>query len=173
MRLSLSVNGSTRVIASLAVPGYLSAHLNMHDRPNESDYSKKVRVVGIDTSVETENVSLNWPEIDLEVNDVVELRVLEEGTGDAPTEIRRSSEAPSNLFSSVELARDLLRLVSDFETRLMLLLSKSEAEEPADESKKLRNAVGHVVYELGNRLLYPIFRRHKELIPEKLKGELF
>jgi hypothetical protein len=42
MRLSLSVNGSTRVIASLAVPGYLSAHLNMHDRPNESDYSKKV-----------------------------------------------------------------------------------------------------------------------------------
>jgi hypothetical protein len=89
------------------------------------------------------------------------------------THLRKSADLPSNLFSSVELARDLLRLVSDFETRLMLLLSKSEAEEPADESKKLRNAVGHVVYELGNRLLYPIFRRYKELIPEKLKGELF
>jgi hypothetical protein len=144
----------------------------MQDRPKEQDYSKKVRVVGIDTSVETENVILNWPEIDLEVNDVVELKVLEEGEGNAPAEIRRSSGSPTNLFSSIELAKELMLLVSDFEKRLMNLLSKSEAEEPDDEYKKLRAAVGHVVYQLGDQLLYPVYRRHKELIPDELKGEL-
>jgi hypothetical protein len=49
MRLSLSVNGAAPIIASLAGPGYLSAHLNMSDRPKESENSKSVRIVGTET----------------------------------------------------------------------------------------------------------------------------
>jgi hypothetical protein len=29
-----------------------------------------------------------------------------------------------------------------------------------------------VAWEVGENLLYPVYRRHKELIPEELKGEI-
>lgn len=172
MRLSLSVNGDHNLIASIAGPGYLNAHLNMHDRPKEGDRSQIVRIVGTDTSSEAENIRLEWPAVDLKIGDTVELRVLREGEGDAPSEIRRSSEAPSNLFTNTELARELLQLVSDFDAGLLQLLARSEKVEPLDEHKRVRTAVGHVITELGHLLLYPIYRRHKELVPEEMKGEL-
>jgi hypothetical protein len=43
MRLSLTVNGTTRTIASLQGPGFLNAHVNMSDRPKEAERSNKVR----------------------------------------------------------------------------------------------------------------------------------
>jgi len=98
--------------------------------------------------------------------------VLTDGEGDPPTATRRSSELPTNLFSSVDLAKELIQIVSDYETRLMALVEKSEKTEPPDEHKKFTKAVGNVLYEHGASLLYPIYRRHKELIPENLKGEL-
>ncbi len=115
---------------------------------------------------------MRWPEFDLKVGDVVELRILPDGEGDAPREARRSSEVPSNLLSSAELAKELLQIVSDFDTRILELLTKSEQTEPEEEHKKLNRAVGSVVVEVGQRLLYPVYRRHKELIPDDLKGEL-
>ena len=54
----------------------------------------------------------------------------------------------------------------------MELLPKSEKAESGEEHKKFKLAVGAVVYELGQQLLYPVFRRHKELVPEEFKGEL-
>jgi len=172
MRLSLSVNGTSHLVASVPGAGYLNAHLNMHDRPKENERSSKICFVGTDTSAETENLSLRWPEFDLKVGDVVELRILPDGEGDAPREARRSSEVPSNLLSSAELAKELLQIVSDFDTRILELLTKSEQTEPEEEHKKLNRAVGSVVVEVGQRLLYPVYRRHKELIPDDLKGEL-
>ena len=172
MRLSIAVNGVSRYTASLQGPGYLSAHLNMHDRPKENDRSKRVRIEGTETQ-ETETVWLKWPAVDLNVGDTVELRILPDvGEGDAPTESRTSGESPSNLFSNVDLAKELLQIILDCETRLMELVSRSEQAEPADEYKKIARAVGSVVYEHGAHLLYPVYRRHKSLIPEELKGEL-
>src|SRR6266567_2524239 len=87
-------------------------------------------------------------------------------------EIRRSSESPYTLFSSTELAKELLRTVSEFERRLTELRYKSEEMEPTDEHKKFTAANATLAWELGQNLLYPVYRRHKELIPEELKGEL-
>lgn len=171
MRLSLSVNGAHPVVASVSGPGFLSAHLNIHDRPKEDDHSIKVRISGHQTA-ETETISMSWPTADLNLGDLVELRILPEGEGDVPTKVSKSSEVPSNLFSNTELAKEMLQLVSDFEDRLSELVSKSEKVEPSDEHKKLSKAVIGVAYEIGELLISPIYRRHKELIPEKLKGEL-
>ena len=156
MRLSLSVNGAAPIVASLPGQGYLSAHLNMNDRQTE----------------ETETVYLNWPTLNLEIGDVVELRVLPNGNGDPPSEIRRSSESRDNLFSSAELANELLKAVSNFERRLTGLLRKSKETEPADECRKFISANTAVSWELGQNFLYPVYPRHKELIPEELKREL-
>lgn len=172
MRLSVSVNGVVCSVASLPRAGYLNAHLNMHDLPKESDRCRKLRVVGTDTSQETETVRLEWTTVDLDIGDVVELRILPDGEGDTPSKLRRSSEAPSNLFSSPDSSKELLQLVADYDTRLMELVDRSKMTESAEEHKKLTMAVGAVLYEHGERLLYPVYRRHKELIPEALKGEL-
>lgn len=172
MRLSLKVNGSPRVVAAVNGPGYLSAHLNLCERPKVNDYSKTVRIVGIQT-LEVETVRLEWPEFDLQVGDTAELSLLNDGAGDPPSALRRSSESPQNLFSNPELAREVLSVVSDFESRLTQMLDKSRAIESAEEHKRFALAVGYVVAQLGDSLLSPIYRRHKELLPDGLKGKLF
>jgi hypothetical protein len=170
MRLSMNVNGSTPIVASVPGAGYLSAHLNMKNRPKENESGISVTISGTETK-ETETVRLKWPILDLKVGDAVELRVLPEGQGDAPTSVRRSSESPYNLLSSPELARELLNVISEFEQRLTDLRLKSQDTEPPDEYKKFESALATVAWELGQNLLYPVYRRHKELIPDELKGE--
>jgi hypothetical protein len=54
----------------------------------------------------------------------------------------------------------------------MQLLEKAKKTEPAEDCKRFERACGSAAFELGENLLYPIYRRHKELIPEDLKGEL-
>jgi len=126
----------------------------------------------VDRTLETETEHFEWPSFELQTNDAVELRVLDNGDGDAPMTVRRSSDSPQNLFANVELAKELLTLVSDFESRLLNFLRTAEKNEAPEEHKKLTSAVGRVVWELGNDLLYPVYRRHQELVPEQLRGEL-
>jgi hypothetical protein len=171
MRLSMAVNDGNPIVASVPGPGYLSAHLNMTDRPKDNEDKKDVRLVGMETR-ETETVHLKWPSIELKVGDVVQLRVLPDGEGSEPSDVRKSSESPYNLFSNFELAKELLQAVSEFEGRLSKLKEKSEKLEPPDEHKRFTCALGTIVWELGENLLHPVYRRHKELIPEALKGEL-
>jgi len=95
----------------------------MSDRPKEGKHSNKVRIQGSHTA-ETETTSMKWPAVELQIGDVVELRILP--GGDAPSEVRNWSESPSNLFSSGELAKELLEMVSDFEKRLRKFLENCE-----------------------------------------------
>lgn len=171
MRLFLKVNDGPRVTAAVDGPGYLSAHLNIHGHPKNNDYSKVVQIVGIET-FETETVQSKWPKFDLKEGDTVELHLLKDGEGDPPVEIRKSSESPRNLFSNSELAKEVLSEVSAFERQLMQILDKSKNTEPTDEHKRVARAVGEVLAQLGDSLLYPIYRRHKQLIPDEFKGEL-
>ncbi|HKT68854.1 MAG TPA: hypothetical protein VJP83_05420, partial [Terriglobales bacterium] len=79
--------------------------------------------------METETAYIDWQKLDLQVGDTVEIRLLEDGEGDTPIAVRRSSESPRNLFSRPDLAKELLALVSDFEARLMQLVDRSEKTE--------------------------------------------
>ena len=170
MRLSLKINGDLRVVAAMEGSGYLSAHLIMRDRPEENGQSNTVRIKGIQT-LETETIHSAWPNFRLLAGDIVELAVLDDGSGDEPTKVTKSSDSPSNLFANAELAQEVLGLVSEFENRLIALIQKSDKSEPEHEHKKFAGAAGHVLAEMGDRLLYPIYRRHKELVPNELKGE--
>lgn len=171
MRLSLAVNGKTQSIASLQGAGFLNAHINLSDRPKEDERANTVRMQGRQTA-ETETVSMQWPTVEVHVGDVLEFRILPEGDGDAPIEIRKSTDAPSNLLSDHGLAKELLAVVSEFDKRLNEFLEKSQKIESGEEYSKVRRAIGAVMYETGQQLLYPIFRRHKGLIPPELQGEL-
>ena len=143
----------------------------MADRPKENEHRRTVRAVGIETR-ETETIYMKWPQLDLQVGDIVEVQILPEGEEDAPKERKASSEAPFNLLASMGLAKEVVDAISEFEKNLMQLLGKAKETEPAEDSRKFERACGSVAFELGENLLYPIYRRHKELIPENLKGEL-
>lgn len=170
MRLSVAVNGTAPLTASLAGVGYMKAILNMHNIPKEQDFSTKLKVDAIDTSEATENERMNWGTISLSVGDVVELRILEDGPGDPPAEQTKSSQMPTNLLSQCALAKEVVDVVADCDMRLSELLEKARESEPAEEYEKFSRAVRYVIYGHG-ALLYPIYRRHKELIPNELKGE--
>ena len=172
MRISLSINGNPQYTASLSGAGYLNAHLNVRNRFKENDLSAVVRMHATDTSQETENVSMDWPAIPLHAGDVVELKLLPPGEGDPPSQTRRTSEDPRNLFARAENAAELIKIVSEFEARLMDLVSRFEQTEPPDEFAKFQRAVGSVVWELGAAFLFPVYRRHQHLVPDEMKGEL-
>ena len=82
----------------------------MSDRPKDNE-RKTIRLDGNETR-EAETVHLKWPSVELKVGDVVELRVLPDGEGNEPSEVRSSSKSPYSLFSNAELAKELLQAVS-------------------------------------------------------------
>jgi hypothetical protein len=172
MRLEANLNGTAKYVAQISGAGFLSAHLNLSNRPKEGTTSSVLRVEGFDTNAPTETISLKWPEIALAPGDVVLLKVLEDGPADPPITRRGTSESPSNLFSDPNLAKELLSFVGDFEQHLFDLLEKSESIEPAEEHKKFKRAVGHAIADLGEHLLSPVYRRHPKLVPETMRGEL-
>jgi len=169
MRLSLSINGARHCVASLPQSGFLSAHVNLADRSKA--VSGRVQVVGYDTSKSGETISLKWPTADISVGDSIEIKILDEGEGNPPENMRRSTEPELGLFVNVSTAKRLLDLVYEFENALMQVASEAKDLEPGEE-RKLGLAITGIVDELGNKLVYPIYRQHKDLIPEALQGDI-
>ena len=92
---------------------------------------------------------MHWPAMPLHAGDVVELKLMQPGEGDPPSETRRTSEDPRNLFASAENAAELVKIVSDFETRLMELVSRSEQTEPSEEFVKFPAGSGNCGLGIG------------------------
>lgn len=169
MRIALSLGGKLQYTASLEGTGFLSAHLNLANR-TEDGVSKRVRVNGYDTNSPTETVSLSWPELKLDVGDVVQLEILGEGPGDPPVQRRSTTESPTNLLSNAAVAKELLAACRHFESRLLEIMKNASTIEPEEEYRKLKLAIGNVFMDLGEHMLSPVYRRHPELIPEPMKG---
>ncbi len=171
MRLSVALNGEHQLTASVEGSGYLNAHLNMRNFPKDQDFSKQLRVNAVDTSEPRENLRMNWEKISLSEGDVIEIRILGDGTGDPPTQQTKSSDDPRNLLTQYELAEEVINVIAECEKRLWELTERAQESEPKEEFEKFRRAVGEVIYVHG-ALLYPIYRRHKKLIPKELEGDL-
>ena len=63
MRIAASLGGKLQYTASLEGAGFLSAHLNLANRPKESVTRRVIRVQGYDTNSPTETVSLSGPKL--------------------------------------------------------------------------------------------------------------
>ena len=172
MRLSLTVNAGKPILASLKSVGYLSAHLNLTKEPEKEQMAGRVWLHAIDVSEEPNSVSSEWEGGAVSAGDKIEILVLADGDADPPTEIRRSSESPKNLFSSVEQARMLLSAISACDKELMGIIERARESEPPEEFQKIAGAVGRIVYDLDHYLISPTLRRHPELLVEAKEKKL-
>jgi hypothetical protein len=93
-----------------------------------------------------------------------ELQVLAEDPED-PSEDANSAEPVTHLLTDKELAKELQRAVNVFEARLAQLVKRAEEREPPEEYANFKRAAGQVFSDLGERLLFPLYRRHRELTP--------
>jgi len=166
MRLALKVNDRNPIRASLQSNGYLSANLNLTKEPEREEATGRVWLQAIDESEEPNSVSSDWEGGALSVGDKVEILVLSDGDADPPTEIRRSSESPKNLFSSMEQARMLLSAISSCDKELMGIIDRARESEPPDEFRKIARSIGGIIYDLDRCLISPTLRRHPELFVE-------
>lgn len=166
MRVQVSVNGGPPVKASLISKGWLSVHLNLstNNGATPSDASFFVHAIG--NSQEPNSVSSHWDLQGLSIGDTAKVEVLDDGETDSPTKVERSTERSTNLFSSVDHARQLLSAISACDKELNAVLERSQAAEPEDEFKKIALAIAGIIVELDRNLIQPTIRRHPELLPE-------
>ena len=171
MRLSISVNNRPPVTGSLTAAGWLSAHLNLrHDGSDEQ--SNRASIVAMNTSEAPNTVHSHWEAGPLAVGDNIEVKILPDGESDPPTDVRRTSGSPQNLFSDVEQARMLLAAIKSCDQVLMEVLRRASAVEPPDELKKIELAIASVSVEFDRKLISPMIRRHPELLAEAEALEL-
>ena len=104
--------------------------------------------------------------------DVVTLRLLGDGPSTLPAKRTTTSDHPANLFADPGLAAEVLAACKEFESRLGAILERSKTLEPAEDHAKFLRAFAHLASELGDRLLYPIYRRHSALVPDDLRGDM-
>src|ERR1700694_2999960 len=142
MRVQIAVNDGVPVRASLSSNGWLSVHLNFQTGDQAESSSGSIQAVSIDCSNEPNSVHSVWDIGKLSVGDKAEIRVVADGEADPPTEVTRSTQSPSNLFSNVDEARRLLKAISACDKELIAVIEQSQTVEPEDEFKKIATAIG-------------------------------
>ena len=167
MRIEALLNTDSCCTAGISTPGYVSAHLNH----SKTSGIASLTLVAIEAH-ETESVHLEWPVVTLKEGDVVTLRLLADGPSTEPAKTSRTSDHPANLFADQNLAAQALEACREFENRLGAILERSRTLEPPEEHAKFLGAVGYLASELGDKLLYPIYRRHSALVPDDLRGDI-
>jgi hypothetical protein len=123
-------------------------------------------VQAIDYRDEPNSVNSVWELGALSVGDKAEVRLLTDGETDQPTQVERSTERSSNLFSNVDQARELLLAISACDKALVGVLDSSRTAEPEDEYKKVVQAIGGILADFDRNLIQPTLRRHPELVDE-------
>ncbi|MDE3201963.1 MAG: hypothetical protein KGN79_13695 [Acidobacteriota bacterium] len=169
MRLQVSINNEVPVRASLQAQGWLSAQLNLSSHDNDGG---RLSVRAIDSSDEPNSTHSIWELGTLSIGDSVQIQILNDGEADPPTAVRRTSDSPKNLFTSVDLARELLTAISICDKELSRVLESSRSTEPKDEFQKIAEAMSSIIVDLDLRLIQPTLRRHPELIAEAREMKL-
>jgi len=171
MRLKLLINEKCEYTAQIRGNGYLSGHLNLYKRKGKTK-NGIVRIVGYETK-KTETRCLEWSEKVIGVGDKIEFNVLANGNSNNPKKIRVSSEDKYTLFKKLENGKKVKKLVTNFMNDLQKILLEIKKSENKKECRKFRLSIGHVMAEIMQRILDPIYRKHSKLIPKVLQGELF
>lgn len=173
MKLKISINGKKEIITCIDGYGHLGAHLNIYKHRKETKPSS-VFVSGHDTNEETVTKHYNWAERELKTGDKVEIEILTDSdveASDEPDTTYLSSDEKYTLLENANLAKELKSMILDFEKNLFNMLDNVNDCESEDELKKYKRSLGKILMSNAENILYPLYRKHTDLIPDELRGK--
>jgi hypothetical protein len=173
MKLKLSIKGKKEIITCIEGHGHLGAHLNIHNHRKE-EKPPSVFVSGHDTNDESVTKHYNWAERELKIGDKVEIEVLTDSgneESDEPDKTYLSSDERYTLLENANLAKELKGMILDFEKNLFYMFDNVKDCESEDELKKYKRSLGKILMSNAENILYPLYRKHSDLIPDELRGK--
>ena len=169
MKLAISHNNNSPVIAEVTSSGYLGVHLNLR-RSDENTESGSLKISGYDLTDEESTKSIEWTGFEVQANDTIQIEVSPKGQASDPESTRFSNENKAYQNLSEEQAIKLLKEFKGQESALIATLDHAKTSLGEDDAKQLSIFIGHVLAAYYQKLLTPIYRSHPMLIPHDLKG---
>jgi hypothetical protein len=160
MQLTLRVNNGSAVTGAVGTKGILSAGVTVLVPADGKEIDAKASIRAF------EGDSSAWKIDNLSVGDKIEIEILPGTDADPPSETRRGCEEPMWLFSDPVQARNALAAIRICNEQLQGVLRAAGGAEPHDEAIKVQRAIAWLVQNLGAHLIYPIVRRHPDLLSE-------
>ena len=160
MQLTLRVNGERAIKGAVVRKGILSAGVMIIVPADGKEITAKASIRAFDGD------SSEWRVENLSVGDKIEIEIVPGTEADPPTETKQSSKEPMLLFSEPDQARNALAAAHICNEQLQGILRAAGQTEPHDEAVKVQRAIAWLVQNLGAHLIYPIVRRHPDLLSE-------
>jgi hypothetical protein len=166
MRLRVTVNDGESWTAGVGQRGFVGTHViaTVGD-----DNEAHVESSGHDTTDERVTVHRRWQKVDVRVGDKVLVECVEAGEVSPPVVERLSTEDERIAVRDKDIAAALTQRLDGTVADLLALIETVNAAESPENAKKFSLAVGNVVWEIGSRLLGPIYAAHPELRPPELR----
>ena len=163
----MSVNGTVLYTSGIEREGHVGVHTVASADPT---FQMQVRSEAYETVSPAGFIFARWPAHDLADGDIVSIRCIAGAQPSEPAERRSSRNDQRVQIRDQAIARELVSQVDAFIQGLESFIPRvSESHDP-EELRLFKLAVGHVMSELGERLLGPTYNAHPELRPGGLRG---
>lgn len=162
MRLAVSLNGSDALVAGVPSTGFVGVHIVAY--PGRASPTR-LRAAAFYSPTEEETIRLAWTPLTLSVGDQVTVTCVDSAPTAHASESSTRTDKRINIRDAT-VARQLADIVKRFEGELTGLIEPVQLAESSDDAKKYRHAVGHVLAELLEQILEPLWNAHPSLQPE-------
>ena len=168
MKLSLTKNKETPIIAELDSLGHLGAHVNLRRKEDGSEISD-VGIKGYDVSDRDSSTFLGWPNLPLEPGDIVKIEINPADNSTPPTSVTHSSEYTKYQNLAIEDAKAILAMVDEHVRSLNETLEAMRPSLSTEDFRTFAHSVGHTLAIYHEKVERPIYRNHPSLVPDTLR----
>ena len=171
MKIRISINGTKHLIAQVTGKGHLGTHINLDDKKGTGIPQVDIITSGWDTNESTVTKYSDWPRKELFVGDQMLINILSDDSNqrDEPERWSLSSDEGRTMIESPEIADHILNIAYNYNRELNQLLIDLKDKLAETDLKQLKRAVGYLLVENSERLIYPIYRKHPDKVPEEMK----
>ena len=169
MKLAITKNNGSAVIAELSAEGYLGAHFNLRQDSTGIE-TGAIRINGHDVTNRESTKFLKWTSIDIVAGDVIRVEIEPDLTPTIPEEIAYSDDYKNYNNLSLHQAKSILQIVDNQTKELNQTLEMMRDKLEEDDFKTLAHSIGHILATYLTKIKTPIYRCHPILVPEELQN---
>ncbi|MGJ8673601.1 hypothetical protein, partial [Rubritalea sp.] len=168
MKLSLTKNDDTPIIAELCSHGHLGAHINLR-RIEDGSVVSGANIKGYDVSDRDSSTFLDWPDLLLESGDIVKIEINPSDDSTPPSSVTHSSDYTQYQNLSIEDAKVILNMVNEHVRSLNETLEAMRPVLSTEDFRTFAHSVGHTLSTYHEKVERPIYRNHPSLAPDTLR----